>query len=106
MKIELGTIRVEVYHHFADGNILRDISRKLDAILKREEILMGAYEDILQAVTDQTTVGDSLVLLLESLLAESNISPAQVTEIVGKLKAKQDEWAAAIVANTPAAPVE
>ena len=82
---------------------LDSINRKLDLIIQKEGILMGAADDILAAVTAETTVVNSVVAYIQGLQTSGVISPDAATNILNHIKANSDALSAAIVTNTPAA---
>jgi hypothetical protein len=94
-----------------EGNLTNE---KLDAILKmlREsktrEVLMSQEMDALTAeVKVNTDLDDSIVALLNGLSAQildAAGDRTKATALAGELKAKSEALAAAITANTPAAP--
>jgi uncharacterized coiled-coil protein SlyX len=84
--------------------LLRDIINRL-AILEK---LMSATDEkiaaLLQTVTDQGTVIESAIALLNGLttaLAEAKDDPAQIQAIIDQVAAQKDALAGAVVANTP-----
>jgi chromosome segregation ATPase len=101
-----------------DGFSLGRWSKKVDTRLDRiESILsdlserivhMSVQLDTLAAeVTEMTTVVDSAVALLNGLSAQIvalKDDPARLLALAADLDAKANELAAAVAANTPAAP--
>lgn len=71
-------------------------------------------DDVLQDATDESTVADSLIALtgsikaqLDSVLAGTTVTPAvqvKIDAIFAQLENNKAKVAAAILANTPAAP--
>jgi len=90
---------------------LERIETKLDSLrhMLRHIYWQGVQEmalgqDILDAVTAETTVLDSFIALINGLIANNTIPAgigAQILSNIAANKAKLDE---AIVANTPVAP--
>ena len=102
-------MRIDVYVHWADAE-----TNKLDAILKllREsrtrEVHMSAELDVLTAkVTEANTVMGSAVTLIGGLAAQIEAlktDPAALSALAASLESSKAALAAAILANTPAAP--
>jgi hypothetical protein len=88
---------------------LKGISASLAAIQKGN-IAMAASLASLQAQVQKTTdVEASAILLIQGIaaqLAAAKEDPAAIQALADSLKAKTDDLAAAIVANTPVAPAE
>ncbi len=94
--------------------LLRPITRRLDRIeavlalyRKKEEALMAALDDLTAQVTAQTTVEQSAITLLNQLsdlIKQAGTDPVKLAALTAQLKTSADALAAAIVANTPAAP--
>jgi ribosomal silencing factor RsfS len=71
-------------------------------------------DDVLQDVTDESTVADSLISLtssikaqLDAILAGTTVAPAvqaKYNAVFAQLETNKAKWAAAVLANTPAAP--
>jgi hypothetical protein len=89
------------------------INAKLDAIIKllgesrQREITMSVEMDALQAaVTQNTSLDDSIIVLLNGLAAQvldAAGDKAKATALAAELTAKSTALQAAITANTPAA---
>jgi DNA-binding FadR family transcriptional regulator len=88
-----------------------DLARKLDAILtalsKLETRIMATLKDVLDAVTSETMIDDSVVTLLTQLhdqlaAAIAANDPAALQAIVDGIAANTAKLAAAVTANTPA----
>lgn len=92
---------------------------KLTKLVKEEMIIMGEMEDAVAGmkvkVTNLVTIDDSVVALLEGLVAQLKTiaeqlanEGADVTDLnalTDTLSAEEDRLAAAVTANTPVAPV-
>jgi hypothetical protein len=72
---------------------------------------MSAMDDAVQTLTDDVTAdetveGSAVTLLsqLSDLLLQFKDSPQKIVDLAGRLKTQSDALAAAVVANTPAAP--
>ena len=89
------------------------IERKCDQILvnlaREENVLMALIDDVAADVTAQTTVIDSAVTLLNGLsdqlaAAIASGDPAKVQAVKDSIDTNTAKLAAAVAANTPAAP--
>lgn len=83
---------------------------KLDLILANQEKIMATLDEVLQDVTDETTAIDSVAALIQGLrdqIAAAGLSPAdqaKVDAIFATAETNKAKIAAALAANTPAAP--
>jgi hypothetical protein len=66
--------------------------------------LMAFIDDLEASVAAEKTVDDSILTLLNTLVTAGSISPERAAAVLTALKGEQDRLAAAVVANTPAAP--
>jgi hypothetical protein len=92
----------------------RQINEKLDLIIKNQTIEKGArnkmavtLDDILANAKDETTVDNSIIALLNSISAQLTAAgqdPAKLQAVNDLITANKAAIAAAVVANTPAAP--
>jgi chromosome segregation ATPase len=90
---------------------LRDIHRKLDAILARlgrvekdREAMTQDLQNLADQVKQNTDAEQSAVALLTSLADKLHAAaddPAAIRDLATQLKSSSDALAAAIVANTP-----
>jgi len=97
-----------------DRNLMRHLERieqKLDSVLHNQQHLfhqgehqMALGQDILAAVTAETTVIDSLIALINGWVANNMITAAEGQQILGDIAANKAKLEAAITANTPVAP--
>lgn len=81
-------------------DILRHINHRLDHI-------MSALSDLQAAVAAENTVIDSAIVLIQGLaaaLAAAGTDPAALAALKTDIDAKAQSLAAAVTANTPAAP--
>jgi len=79
----------------------------LKSILEKENQIMAALDDLTAQVAANTTVEASAVTLIQGLaaqLAAAGTDPAKLASLQASLKTSADSLAAAITANTPAAP--
>jgi hypothetical protein len=105
-------MKMEVHHYFHGDH--SDVNEKLNAILnllresKTREVHMSAEMDALAAaVTENTTLDDSIINLLNGIAAQLTATAgdkAQALALAAELNAKSAALSAAITANTPAAP--
>lgn len=65
---------------------------------------MALGQDILDAVTEETTKVDSFIALVNGLLQTNVITPAQAAQIISEINKNRDKLEAAIAANTPPVP--
>lgn len=103
---------LHVHHHFEDS-VLGDVHAKLDAILRSlqtvkmgEAIIMGSLDDLTAAVTENTSVDQSAIVLLNDIAARLEAAqndPAAVAQLATDIRSSSTELAAAVAANTPAA---
>ncbi len=84
---------------------------KLDFIYRRLlhklEATMAAVDDLTAQVAANTSVIESAITLLgniKALLDAAGTDPAKLAALSATLAAEDDKLAAAVVANTPAAP--
>lgn len=76
----------------------------LRAIIAQNGKVMALGQDILDAVTAEDTKVDSVIALLNGLVADGTITSDVKAAILAKVKGSEDKLDAAIGANTPAAP--
>jgi uncharacterized protein YoxC len=80
---------------------------QIDAILSNQEKIMATLDDLQADVTAEDTVIDSAITLLKGLadaLKAAGTDPAKLAALHTDITAKTDALAAAVAANTPAAP--
>ncbi len=93
----------------------REIHRKLDFIIDllreqrhREIKIMATIDDVQAAVAAETTEIGSVVTLLGQLhdmVLAAGTDPAKLQAALDSINANKDALAAAVLANTPSAPV-
>lgn len=75
------------------------------ARLERQEAkLMALSDDILAEATRGTTVGDSVLALVQKLIDASGGDPVKLQAALDAMKAENDKVEAAVLANTPQEP--
>jgi hypothetical protein len=95
-------MRFDIHHHIH----YEDDSRVLQLLEK----IMATLDELVVAVQADTTVDDSIVTLLEQLAAQiksgglSAADQAKVDAVFANVTANSAKVAAAVTANTPAAP--
>ena len=97
---------IHVYLHNNDSK-LDLILRELGVVLNRQEKQMAALDDLTAQVAANTTVIDSAIVLLEGLKAAldaAGTDPVKLKALSDSLAAEDSKLAAAVAANTPAAP--
>jgi hypothetical protein len=85
---------------------LARIENKLDVAILQEKTNMAAIDDLTAEVTRNTTVEGSALALIQGFaaqLAAAGTDPVKLQALQTTLKANDDQLAAAVAANTPAA---
>lgn len=93
---------------------LKRIEAKLDYLIEKENQMSATLDQVVQDVSDETTLESSIVTLLDGIqaqltaaLAGTTISAANQTKIdaiFSGLEANKTALSAAIIANTPVTP--
>jgi uncharacterized alpha-E superfamily protein len=79
----------------------------LASILNKENQIMSALDDLTTQVAQNTSVEESAVTLINGLAAElqaAGTDPTKLAALQTSLAASAKDLAAAVAANTPAAP--
>jgi hypothetical protein len=106
-------MRIDVHHHFSIGDMsainhrLDAIVQKIDALATKEDAMSLEMDALQLAVTRNTTLDGSIIDLLAGIAAQLMATAgdkAAALALAADLNAKSDALAAAITANTPAAP--
>jgi hypothetical protein len=110
-------MEIHVYHHILlPAEMSVGIQDRLDKLLgflqenmKQEEEIMQEFEDLKAAVAAETEVTQAAVTLIDGLAAKLDAlkdapTPEAVQALVNELNADKAVLAAAVAANTPAAP--
>lgn len=102
-----GTLNL--YRGLTKGYLDTAISEALTTITERINAMANPIEDLVREVQEQRTVTESAIALLQGLKAALDAAVAAndmsaVVQAVADLDAQQAALAAAINANTPAAP--
>ena len=89
-----------------DKSALDRIEQKLQQILSKENIMSQELDALISEVARNTTVEKSALAAIQGLsakLADAGNDPVKLAKLRTDLAANDDELAAAVVANTPAA---
>src|SRR5438128_2674938 len=99
-------MRLDIYLHYdnSQDKQLENIERLLRAVLVKENTLMALGQDILDAVTAETTAVDSFIALVQGLVANNTIDSVTGQKIMDAVNSNKAKLDAAITANTPPAP--
>ncbi len=110
-------MKLHIVHHYPHGYVppwVEGLRLQLAEIKAQQEKLMATVAELAAAVEAQSTIVDSIVTLVANLeqevkdaLADTSLSPeaqAQLDAAFAKIKDNSDKMAAAVTANTPAAP--
>lgn len=81
---------------------LRHIERQFENTAQRQEIIMATQQEILDEIATQSTIGDSILVLVQRLVSETD--PAARQAILDGLRANKSKFEAAVVAGTPQDP--
>lgn len=107
----MALFSIHHYHHLVQDpeviRLLKVLYSKDDLILKRLETIMSALDDLQAAVAAEDTVIDSAIKLIQgipALIAAAGTDPAKLQALSADITAKSTALAAAVTANTPAAP--
>lgn len=87
--------------------LLRHINRKLDLIIRTQEKIMSAIDDLAADVAAEDNVIDSAVALINGFaaqLAAAGVDPTKLAALRADIQARTQALAAAVAAGTPAAP--
>ncbi len=112
------SLDVHLYHHFVPDtqvqSALDALSKKLDLVITNgqqiqhmETKIMAAIDDLQAAVAAEDTVIDSAVALIQgipALIAAAGVDPAKLAALQTDIASHATTLAAAVSANTPAAP--
>lgn len=89
---------------------IRAIRHGLRHVLEGEQIIMQDLTELNDAVTEESSVIDSAIVLIDGIAAQlqdalnNGADPAAIQAVVDSINGKKDELAAAVAANTPAEP--
>jgi hypothetical protein len=102
-------IRIDIYHHIIQekDDRIDQILSLLKQLLNKENIVSQELDNLTQKVNDTLQVEQSAIELIEGLATQLKAianDPAAINNLADELSAKRDALAAAVAANTPAAP--
>lgn len=75
----------------------------LVTIIRQEARHMALIDDLLVEVQRNSTIGDSVLVLIQKLIDQAGGDPVKLQAALDLLKADSDKLEAAVVANTPQA---
>jgi hypothetical protein len=111
MKFEIDVSDIHIHVHIkSDPEVLARLDLvldKLDLVSSNQETMMAAIDDLQAAVAAEDTVIDSAITLIQgipALIAAAGVDPAKLAALQSDITAKSSALAAAVAANTPAAP--
>ena len=106
-------MRFDVYHHNCKCST-HENQVQLDLIITGLENIMATLDELLTAVTENSSVDDSIITLLEGIAAQLKdalsgavlppVVQAKVDAVFAAIKADTQKVTDAITANTPQAP--
>lgn len=83
-------------------NALSRIEATLATIAQNERTIMATQQEILTEISDESTIADSILVLVQRLVSEND--PAARQAIMDALKANRTKLEAAVLAGTPQQP--
>jgi hypothetical protein len=98
---------MQTHYSDADTAALRRIERKLDLLLKKDNLIMADLTKLTASVNNATTVEQSAITLIKGFSAElaaAGTDPVALKALGDSLDGETSALAAAVAANTPAAP--
>jgi hypothetical protein len=98
---------LNVYLHLSGSTQLDRIETMLRTILNLEQKMSAELDALQAAVTNEDTVIDSAITLIQGLAAQiaaNATDPAKLKALADDVNAKAQALAAAVAANTPASP--
>lgn len=101
-------VNIHIWNHDEGGERKLDlIVQLLRAVLAQGAKMSQELDDLTAEVAAETTVEQSAITLLNGLaaqLAAAGTDPVKLKALTASIKSSSDSLAAAVVANTPAAP--
>lgn len=102
-------VRVDLYIHSDLGGdaTLRRIEERLNTLVAQGKTMGAELDDLTNRVSDMRSVEQGAVTLLNGLsqqIASLKTDPAALQQLADDLASQSTELAAAVAANTPAAP--
>ena len=97
-------MRIDIFHHHSWEEAPQDVREILSLIIRNQETIMAAIDDLQAAVAAEDTVIASAVTLLNgipALIAGAGVDPAKLTALQTDIQNKTAALAAAVVVGTP-----
>jgi|SRR5882762_338415 len=97
---------MDIHHYFhADDHVIR----LLKEIIQKENTIMATMQDVAAAVAAESTVDDSIIVLLNGIAQQLKDAlaandPVALQAVVDGIHANTAKIQAAVTANTPVAP--
>lgn len=101
------TLNININSERKSLEMFQEILSKLTGLYTQESRMKATLDDLIQAANDESTVDDSIIALLTSLKASVDAAagdPVKIQAAFDMLIANKAKVAAAVTANTPAAP--
>jgi hypothetical protein len=98
---------INLYQFFGAPSWVQDIQTQLGLVLANQGKIMSALDDLTAAITQEDTVIASAITLINGFaaqLAAAGTDPTKLAALQADVTAKSEALAAAVAANTPAAP--
>lgn len=83
--------------------LLEQINCKLGILIQQEGEEMATLDDILAEATRGTTIGQSVIALVQQLVTQAGGDPVKLQAALDAMKGNDDAIEAAVLANTPQA---
>jgi len=105
-KLQDFVYSVQDKHDTQFSLLINRLDQIIDLLQQQENTYMATLQDITDAVTAQTTVDNSIITLLSSVVTQLNAAialndPVAVQAVVNSIQANTASLAAAVLANTP-----
>jgi cell division FtsZ-interacting protein ZapD len=107
MALVPDRVEVHVYHHLAGENRLDTIEQLLRQVLRMEAMEMAELGRLTSEVAEGNDVQQSAITLLQNLsqlIRDNATDQTALNALADQLDSQNASLAAAVVANTPAAP--
>lgn len=88
--------------------LLEEVRGLVQQLVRQGVVEMARIDDLLDSVTELPSIGDSLDAVfaqLQELIAQGQTDPAKLEQAIALVATHKERTKAAILANTPAAPV-
>ena len=97
------TVRDDGFSNYVIAALAR-IERKIDQLDRKLSVKMDAIKAAVEAETTVVQSAVTLLTQLHDLLVAAGTDPALLADLAATIKSNTDALAAAVLANTPAAP--